>query len=64
MAIVIEPLPENERQRRDIQEQVDKYLSAGGRIQSLGVTQGEGLKSRREMNDQVGRTMRGPKTNT
>lgn len=64
MGIVIEPLPENERQRRDIQEQVDKYLEAGGRIQSLGVTPSEGLKSRREMNDQVGRTMRGPKANT
>lgn len=64
MVIVIDPVPENERHRKKIQEQVDKYLSSGGRIQSLGVTQGEGLKSRREINDKVGRTMRGPKTNT
>jgi hypothetical protein len=63
MPVTIEPLPENERHRRDIEEQVARYLGAGGKIQSFGVTPAEGLRTRREMNDQVGRTVRGPKTN-
>lgn len=35
MPIVIEPLPENERHRRDIEGQVARYLASGGSYRGL-----------------------------
>jgi hypothetical protein len=64
MPIVIQPLPENERHRRDIEGQVERYLARGGEIRAYGVTPPEPMLSRREINQQVGRTRRGPKADT
>lgn len=61
MPIVIEPLPENERHRRDIEDQVARYLAKGGEIRAFGVTPSEPMMTRREINQQVGRTRRGQK---
>lgn len=61
MLLVIEPLPENERHRRDIEGQVARYLASGGEIRAFGVTPSEPAMSRREINQQLGRTRRGQK---
>lgn len=59
MPLEIEAVPENERHRREIERHVGEFLQRGGEIRRFGVTESEGLRTRREMNQQVGRNTRG-----
>lgn len=55
MPIKIDPLPENERHRQEIERQVDAFIAKGGQVSSCGVTTSAPSLTMGQINDRYGR---------